>query len=85
MGIVDLPQIHMYWEGEYRQPYVVDTFSRSRFDELLRYFHIAKSTPAGVKHTAIDKIELLHTRCLQTFRDYFLPFCELTVDETMVR
>jgi hypothetical protein len=85
MGIVDLPQMHMYWEAEYRQQYAIDAFPRDRFNELLRYFHIAKPTPTRVKHTAIDKIEPLHTRCLQTFRDYFLPGRELTVDETMVR
>jgi hypothetical protein len=85
MGIVDLPQMHMYWEADYRQQYVVTAFTRRRFDDLLRYFHIAKPTPTGVAHTAIDKIEPLHTRCLQTFRDYLLPRRELTVDETMVR
>ena len=31
MGIIDLPYLHMYWEGEYRQSYVVDAFTRDRF------------------------------------------------------
>jgi hypothetical protein len=85
MGIVDLPSHHMYWEEEYRQPYVVNTFSRHRFEQLLRYFHIAEPTPTGTKHTVIDKIKPLHDLCLKTFPQYFVPGREFTLDETMVR
>ena len=45
MGIVDLPYLHMYWEEGWRQEFVVKAFSRHRFTELLRYFHIAEPTP----------------------------------------
>ena len=85
MGIVDLPSVHMYWEEGWRQPYVVEAFSRDRFTELLRYFHIAEPTPAGVRHTVIDKIKPLYDLCLATFPEYYIPPVELTVDETMVR
>jgi hypothetical protein len=85
MGIVDLPHLHMYWEAEWRQAYVVQAFSRNRFAELLRYFHIAEPTPAGVQHTVIDKIKPLHDLCLTTFPNYSVPPRELTVDESMVR
>ena len=85
MGIVDLPSINMYWEEGYKQEYVVRTFSRARFKELLRFFHIAEPTPPGVRHTVIDKIKPLHDLCLQTFPDYYQPPQEFTIDETMVR
>jgi hypothetical protein len=85
MGIVDLPSVHMYWEAGWRQSYVVEAFSRDRFTELLRYFHIAEPTPAGVRHTVIDKIKPLHDLCLSTFSEYYIPPVELTVDESMVR
>jgi hypothetical protein len=85
MGIVDLPSLHMYWEDEYRQAFVVRTFSRNRFMELHRYFHIAEPTPTGTKHTVIDKIKPLHDLCLKTFPDYFVPGQKFTLDETMVR
>ena len=85
MGIVDLPYLHMYWEAGWRQAYVVDAFPRHRFAELLRYFHIAEPTPAGVRHTVIDKIKPLHDLCQFTFPEYFIPPREFTVDETMVR
>ena len=85
MGIVDLPSVPMYWEARWRQSYVVQTFSRDRFKELLRYFHIAEPTPTGVRHTVIDKIKPLHDLCLSTFSEYYIPGLELTVDESMVR
>ena len=85
MGIIELPYLHMYWEGQWRQPYVTDTFSRDRFMEILRYFHIAEPTPLGVKHTVDKKIKPLYYHCLATFPEYFTPPEMLTLDETMVR
>jgi hypothetical protein len=85
MGIVELPYRYMYWEKEWRQQYVVEAFSRDRFTELLRYFHIAEPTPAGVQHTVVDKIKPLYDSCLLTFPDYFIPPRELSLDESMVR
>jgi hypothetical protein len=84
MGIAALPSMKMYWEEGWRQEYVVKAFSRHRFQELQRYFHIAEPTPAGTKHTVIDKIKPLYDGCLTTFKAYFIPPRELTVDETMV-
>jgi hypothetical protein len=84
MGIVDLPDLHMYWEEGWRQGYVVKAFSRDRFTELLRYFHIAEPTPPGVRHTVIQKIAPLYDHCRLTFSSYFIPPREFAVDETMV-
>jgi hypothetical protein len=85
MGIFELPYLHMYWEGEWRQQYVIDAFSRNRFKELLRYFHIAEPTPVGVKRNVVEKIKPLYDHCLTTFPDYFTPPQIFTLDETMVR
>ena len=85
LGIVHLPSLHMYWEAGWRQQFVVDAFSRARFTELLRYFHIAEPTPPGVKRTVVEKIAPLYDHCLATFPDYFTPPRDLTLDETMVR
>ena len=85
MGIIDLPYLHMYWEAGWRQPYVVNAFSRDRFKELLRYFHIAEPTTPGVKRTVDEKIKPLYDHCLATFPEYFTPPETLTLDETMVR
>jgi hypothetical protein len=85
MGIVNLPRLHMYWEGQWSQSYVVKAFTRDRFKELLRYFHIAEPTPAGVKQDVVDKIKPLYDHCLTVFPEYFSPSEYLTLDEIMVR
>jgi Transposase IS4 len=85
MGIVDLPSMDAYWHHRWRQQYVVNAFSRDRFKEMQRYFHIAEPTPAGVRPTVIDKLEPLYTRCRYLFNTSFIPPRDLTVDETMVR
>ena len=84
MGIVHLPRSHMYWEERWLQPFVVDAFSRDRFHELLRFFHIAPPTPTGVKHTVLDKVAPLITACQHSFSSCFLPAQVLVVDESMV-
>jgi hypothetical protein len=85
MGILDLPYLHMYWRGQWRQPYVINAFTRDRFKELLRYFHIAEPTPPSVKHDVVDMIKPLCDHCLTVFREHFTPPGMLTLDEIMVR
>ena len=85
MGILELPYLHMYWRVIGRQQYVADTFSRDRFKELLRYFHIAEPTSPGVKKFVDEEIKPLWDHCLAIFPEYFTPPQSLTLDETMVR
>ena len=84
MGIVVLPSLHMYWADRWRQLYVTTAFTRTRFKELLRYFHIAPPTPPDVRHTVIEKIAPLYNHCQSVFPSYFIPPREFAVDETMV-
>jgi Transposase IS4 len=85
MGIIDLPNLAMYWEEGWRQQYVVDSFSRNRFRELLRYFHIAEPTPVGTKRNVVEKIQPLWDFCIAHFPEFFTPADWFTLDETMVR
>lgn len=85
MGLVKLPDQHMYWEEEYRQVQVTRAFNRHRFEELQRWFHIAAPAAAGTRETLIDKIRPLWDHCQQSFRAFCNPPREITVDETMVR
>lgn len=46
--------------GMWKQQYVITAFSRNRFTDLLRYFHIAPPTPPALQHTVIQKIAPLY-------------------------
>ena len=85
MGIVRLPRVRMYWEAEYQDSYVTQLLTRNRYKLLLRYWHIASPTPAGEKHTVVEKFSPLYHDCQALFQTYFTPGCEFTVDESMVR
>ena len=85
MGIVRMSETRMYWQAEYADAYVMQLFTRNRFDDLLRYWHIAPPTPAGVRHTAVEKISPLYHDCQRLFQTYFIPGRELALDESMVR
>jgi hypothetical protein len=74
----------MYWEDAWRQTFVVNSFSRQRFTELLRFFHVAPPTPAGTRHTVIDKVSTLLTACQHSFSSCYLPTQQLAFDEAMV-
>ena len=84
MGIVGLPNLHMYWQAEYRDSYIPQLFSRDRFLLLQRNFHIAPPTPAGERHTVVEKIAPLYRDCQTLFQTYFTPGREFAVDESMV-
>ena len=83
MGINHLPRMHMYWEMAWQQQFVVEAFSQHRFDDLLRFFHIAPPSPPASAYTVIDKISPLLTACQQSFSSCYLPPQVLVVDEAM--
>jgi len=85
MGIVRLPETRMYWQAEYQDSYITQLFARNRFDLLQRYWHIAPPTPAGEKHTAVQKISPLYNDCQELFLACYTPSEELALDESMVR
>jgi len=84
MGIVPLPRAPMYWEDAWLQVFVANAFSRNRFQELLRFFHIAPPSPPASRHTVLDKVAPLITACQHSFSSYFSPVQVLVVDEAMV-
>jgi hypothetical protein len=84
MGICRLPQWHMYWSELYQQPFVVSAFLRSRFEQLLRYFHVAP--PEAAHHAAdpLSRVRPLIQSLQHSFPRYYLPSQYLTLDEAMV-
>ena len=59
MGICVNPRVEMYWSEEYSLPFITQCFSRNRFKELLRYFHISPPNPHSLSATPLGKVQLL--------------------------
>jgi hypothetical protein len=85
MGIVHLPDMHMYWQAEYRDQYIPTVMSRDRFLQLHRYFHIVEPVPRGERQTVIQKTAPFYHQCQRLFQQYYVPGGNMAVDETMIR
>lgn len=84
MGICRLPQWHMYWSQEYQQPFVASTFPRWRFEQLLRYFHIAPPSDAAAADDPLSRVRPFIQSLQHSFPHHYAPSQNLTLDETMV-
>jgi hypothetical protein len=84
-GIVQLPELHHYWEVAYRDQYIPLVMSRNRFTQLHRYFHIVPPVPRDHRQTVVEKTAPFYHQCQALFQQYYIPGGNLTVDETMIR
>jgi hypothetical protein len=84
-GIVQLPELHHYWEATYRDSYIVQLMSRNRFTQLHRYFHIVPPVPRDEPQTVVEKTAPFYHQCQGLFHDYYVPGDKFAVDETMIR
>jgi Transposase IS4 len=84
MGICPLPQWHMYWSEQYQQPFVAAVFPRWRFEQLLRYFHVAPPPPAVAAADPLSRVRPLIQSLQHSFPRHYAPSRCLTLDEAMV-
>jgi hypothetical protein len=84
MGICHLPRWHMYWSELYQQPFVASTFPRWRFEQLLRYFHVAPPPPAAAAADPLSRVRALIHSLQHSFPRHYAPSRCLTLDEAMV-
>jgi hypothetical protein len=84
MGICPLPQWHMYWSAEFQQPFVAAAFRRDRFEQLLRYFHVAPPHDAAAARDPFSRVRPLIRALQLSFGRMYSPTQPLTVDECMV-
>jgi hypothetical protein len=84
MGINQLPSVHMYWQQNWRCDVVSSMFTRDRYMELLRYFHISPLTTASSSAAPLSKIEPLLSELSSSFPAFYQPGQPLVVDEAMV-
>jgi hypothetical protein len=84
MGICYLPKWHMYWSKEYQQPFVASTFPRWRFEQLLRYFHVAPPADIHHPHDPLSRVRPFILSLQHSFPHHYAPSQYLTLDESMV-
>jgi hypothetical protein len=84
-GIVQLPELHHYWEATYRDTYISQLMTRDRFDQLHRYFHITPPVPRDQRQTVVEKTAPFYHQCQRLFKEYYIPGGDFAVDETMIR
>jgi hypothetical protein len=84
-GIVQLPDMHHYWEAAYRDQYIPLLMSRNRFVQLHRYFHIVPPVPRDQRQTVVEKTAPFYHQCQALFQQYYIPGPNFAVDETMIR
>ena len=85
MGIVFLPDLHMYWSTGYRDRYIVQLMTRDRFLQLHRYFHIVPPVARDVRQTVVEKTAPFYHQCQRLFEAYYTPGRSMAIDETMIR
>lgn len=84
MGICSLPRWHMYWSAEYQQPFVASAFLRWRFEQLLRYFHVAPPPNDAAAADPLSRVRPLIQSLQHSFPRQYTPSRFLTLDEAMV-
>ncbi|XP_047098378.1 piggyBac transposable element-derived protein 3-like [Schistocerca piceifrons] len=60
MGIIKMPSIHLYWSNECRYSPIADVMSRTRFFQLLQYFHVVNDQYLPEAKSNRDKLFKIH-------------------------
>jgi hypothetical protein len=83
MGICTLPQWHMYWSRDYQQPFVASVFPRWRFEQLLRYFHVAPPPALVAAADPLSRVRPLIQSLQHSFKRHYLPGRDFALDEAI--
>ena len=75
----------LYWsgEGDVRNKVIANAMARDRFDEIMRYFHIADNSTLD-QADKFYKVRPLMSMLNSRFQKHFLCGRDLSVDESMV-
>lgn len=84
-GYVTLPRRRMYWEqaADCRNSLAAGFMTRDRFDEIMRYFHLADNNRLD-KDDKFAKLRPLFNILNQSFLKMFRHETHLSIDESMV-
>jgi hypothetical protein len=79
MGLVQMPDYRMYWSPDTRYEPIANVFTRTRFDDIKSFFHIASNSELTGFDPCYDR--LFKVRLLY---DHVLANCQkLPVDEKL--
>ena len=91
IGIINKPSISSYWSVDpvLSTPFFGAITSRTRFLQILRYFHFADNTlaprPDSPNLNKLYKIQPVHDLIIPRFRAVYKPERQLAVDETLIK
>ncbi len=71
MGLVQMPDYRMYWSPDTRYEPIANVFTRTRFDDIKSFFHIASNSELTGFDPCYDrlfKVRLLYDHVLATRR-----------------
>ena len=85
MGVKRLPEIRDHWSTEevLADPYISSKMSRDRFEEILRYLHVADNATTGNSKDKLAKVRPMITALNASFRAVYNPTEEVSIDEGM--
>lgn len=85
MGIVKLPEIHLYWskDAAYAQSLPVSVLSRNRFELLLRMLHFCDNENEN-HDDRLYKIRVICGILNENFQKYYDPGEIVCVDESLI-
>lgn len=90
MGLLKKPTIKSYWNTcnpSQSTPWFCEHFSRDRYTLLLKFLHFADNAtmPApGDPRFKLYKIQPLVDHFNKTFKRYYQPSCDISIDESMI-
>ena len=84
MGIINLPQLDMYWTELYHQTFITHLFTRRRFKELLRFFCVSPPHPSPALYDPLPHVRSFIHTLNRFFAAAYQPSCHLVIDEAIV-
>lgn len=85
MGVKRLPEIRDHWSTDevLADPYISSKISRNRFEEILRYLHVADNSTTLKSKDKLAKVRPMITALNTSFRAVYNPTDEVSIDEGM--
>jgi hypothetical protein len=84
MGIVTMPRVDMYWDGDHHQPFITALFSRSRWQSILAAFSVSNPHEFDESVGPSEYVAELVHHLNDTFPSLYKPGQNLCIDEMMI-